>query len=117
MIGKWLLGLFLKHWFKALLVGAVIGVLGVVWASGYRTAWRQAEADTLKATIAVKQRDIDASTLQRKADQNAILQLEVQAAADEAQNEALRKALAERDPAAGRGLTQSELDLLLGKRR
>lgn len=117
MIGKWLLGMFLKYWMQAVLIGGIVAVAGGIYATGYRAAWRQAQVDTLKATIATQQRDIDASSIQRKADQNVIASLEAQAKEDEANYEALQRELENRPADAGRGLTQSELDLLLGKRK
>jgi uncharacterized protein HemX len=117
MIGRLLLGWVLKNWLWGVLVAGVLALAGGIYATGYNAAWRQAQVDTLKATIASQQRDIDASRILRQRDQNVIAAQEAQALADEVQNEALRKSLAERPADAGRGLTQSELDLLLGKRR
>jgi uncharacterized protein HemX len=117
MIGKLLLGWVLKNWLWGIVVAGVLALAGGIYATGYNAAWRQAQVDTLKAKIATQQRDIDASTRQRRQDQTVIVALEAQAKEDEEQYEALRKVLAERPPDAGRGLTQSELDLLLGKRR
>jgi hypothetical protein len=116
MIGRLLLGFLSRHWFKAALVGLVVSVLGGAYATGYRAAWRQAQVETLKATIASQKRDLDAIAIVRKADQDAITRLEAQAAEDEATNEALRCLLAQRPADAPRGLTQSELDLLLGNK-
>ena len=116
MIGKWLLGLFLKNWVRAALVGGILALAGGIYAAGYKAAWRIAEAETLKATIASQQRDIDANRLQRQADQNAIAALEAQAAQFEVEYACLQELIANRPADAGRGLTQSELDLLLGRR-
>lgn len=114
MIGKLLVGLFLRHWLKAALIAGVIALAGGIWVSGFNAAWRIAEVETLKAKIATQQRDIDASTRQRRQDQTVITALEAQAKEDEAQYEQLR---IEAGKTARPGLTQSELDLLLGKRR
>lgn len=116
MIAKWLLGMFLQHWLKAALIGGVMAVAVGIYASGYKAAWRIAEADTLRAKIASQQRDIDANRLQRQRDQDVIAQLEGQAKEDEAQNERLKCELANRPAGAGRGLTQSELDILLDRK-
>lgn len=116
MIGKMIIGWVLKRWLWGVVLAAALAYTGGVWISGYNTAWQRAEADTLKAKIASQQRDLDAGVLVRKSDQDAITRLETQAAEDEATNEALRCLLAARPADAGRGLTQSELDLLLGKR-
>lgn len=115
MIGKWLLGFLLKHWLKALLIAGIMAGVGAVYSAGFRAAWRIAEAETLKATIASKQRDIDASRIQRQADQNAIAALEAQAAQFEVEYACLQELVASRPADAPRGLTQSELDLLLGR--
>ncbi len=117
MIGRLLLGWVLKNWLWGVVVVGALSLAGGIYSTGYNAAWRQAQVDTLKATIASQQRDIDANRILRQRDQNVIAAQEAQALADEEQNEALRKALADRPADAGRGLTQSELDLLLGKRR
>lgn len=114
MIGKLLLGFFLRHWLKVALVAGVIALAGGIYASGFNAAWRIAEVETLKAKIATQQRDIDASTRQRRQDQTVIAALEAQAKEDEAQYEQLRIEAAK---TARPGITQRELDLLLGKRR
>lgn len=116
MIGKMIIGWVLKRWLWGVILAAALAYTGGVWVSGYNSAWKQAEVETLKARIASQQRDIDASRVVRKADQDAIARLETQAMEDEANYEALRCLLAQRPADAGRGLTQSELDLLLGKR-
>lgn len=113
-IGGWLIGLFLKHWLRVAIVAGIVALAGGIYATGYRAAWRQAEVDTLRATIAAQKRDLDANRMLRQRDQNVIAELEAQSLEDEAQNEALRKALAERPADAPRGLTQLELDVLLG---
>lgn len=113
MIRSWLLKMLVQNWLRVALIAGILAVAGGIWAAGYRTAWRIAERETLQATIASQKRDIDAGRIQRKADQDTIARLEAQALEDEAQYERLRVEAAK---TARPGITQRELDLLLGRK-
>jgi DNA-directed RNA polymerase specialized sigma24 family protein len=95
-------------------VVALVAFLGGVWKSGYNTAWRKADLQTKQVEIDTLKRDLEITEkAQIKAEQDAA-DLERARLDDEEQLDALHKLLANRPPDAGRGLTQSELDGLLG---
>lgn len=115
-MGGMIVGFFVKHWLKALIVAAVVGMAGTIYASGYKAAWKKAERETLETKIASLERDIDAARIQLEAARVVARELEATDAENDERIRQLETALQNRPASDPRGLTQLELDSLLGLR-
>lgn len=99
-----------RYWPALAILVLVIGA----YQAGANAERKRGEAANLRAQIATLQRDRDIAnrSLARVANDNA--ELEAAAKQDEVRINALTETIKGRPADAGRGLTQSELDSLLG---